>query len=156
LEEQAAFGISGPLELSSDLLTRGPAGSVKLLAVAAPGHPLALIQGPVSTAMARDHIQLVLTDRSKLTEGRDFGVLSVKSWRLADLGAKHALLLAGLGWGNMPKPMINEDLRRGRLVALKVETPGELIYPFHTVYRSDVPPGPGASWLMERLALVGA
>mgnify|MGYP002141590272 CR=1 FL=1 len=80
--------------------------------------------------------------RSTLTEGRDFGVLSVKSWRLADLGAKHALLLAGLGWGNMPKPMINEDLKRGRLVALKVETPVELTYPFHTVYRSDTPPGP--------------
>ena len=103
--------------------------------------------------MTRDHIQLVLTDRSKLTEGHDFGVVSVKSWRLADLGAKHALLLAGLGWGNMPKPMINEDLKRGRLVALKVETPSELSYPFHTVYRSDAPPGPGASWLMERLAM---
>jgi len=156
LEGQAAFGISGPLELANDLLTRGPAGSVKLLAVAAPDHPLALIQGPISTAMARDHVQLVLTDRSTLTQGRDFGVLSVKSWRLADLGAKHALLLAGLGWGNMPKPMVNEDLKRGRLVALKVETPSELIYPLHSVYRSDMPPGPGASWLMERLALLGA
>ena len=156
LEGQASFGISGPLEMGSDLLTRGPAGSVKLLAVAAPGHPLALMQGPISTAMARDHIQLVLTDRSLLTRGRDFGVVSVKSWRLADLGAKHALLLAGLGWGNMPKPMVNEDLKRGRLVALKVETPSELIYPLHSVYRSDMPPGPGASWLMERLALLGA
>ena len=37
LEGAAAFGVSGPLELASDLLTRGPAGSVKLLAVAAPG-----------------------------------------------------------------------------------------------------------------------
>jgi DNA-binding transcriptional LysR family regulator len=156
LEKEAAFGISGPLELANDVFVRGPAGSVKLLAVAAPDHPLAQIQGPISAAMARDHIQLVLTDRSRLTEGRDFGVLSVKSWRLADLGAKHALLLAGLGWGNMPKPMINEDLKRGRLVALKVEAPGEIVYPFHTVHRSDTPPGPGAAWLMERLALAGA
>jgi hypothetical protein len=29
-------------------------------------------------------------------------VVGTKSWRLADLGAKHALLLAGVGWGNMP------------------------------------------------------
>jgi DNA-binding transcriptional LysR family regulator len=153
LEGAAAFGISGPLDLASDLLTRGAAGSVKLLAVAAPDHPLALAPGPVSAAMARDHIQLVLTDRSNLTQGRDFGVMAVKSWRLADLGAKHALLLAGMGWGNMPKPMVNDDLKRGRLVALKIEMPGELSYPFHTVYRSDTPPGPAASWLMERLAL---
>src|SRR5476649_1833327 len=147
----AAFGVSGPLELASDLLTRGPAGSVKLVPVAAPDHPLALIPGLVSAGIARDHIQLVLTDRSALTEGRDFGVVAVKSWRLADLGAKHALLLAGMGWGNMPKPMVSEDLKRGRLVELKIETP-ELTYPFHTVYRSDTPPGPAASWLMERLA----
>jgi DNA-binding transcriptional LysR family regulator len=140
------------LELASDLLVRGPAGSVKLVPVAAPSHPLSLIEGSVSTAHARDHIQLVLTDRSTLTQGRDFGVLPLRSWRLADLGAKHALLLAGMGWGNMPKPMVNEDLKRGRLVELKIETPGEPAYPLHTVYRNDTPPGPAASWLMERLA----
>jgi DNA-binding transcriptional LysR family regulator len=154
LQGAAVFGVSGPLELSNDLLTRGPAGSVKMLAVAAPDHPLAHVTGRVSAAAARDHIQLVLTDRSRLTEGRDFGVVAVKSWRLADLGAKHALLLAGMGWGNMPRPVVNEDLKRGRLVELKIETPSELLYPFHTVYRSDTPPGPAASWLMERLAMI--
>lgn len=152
MDGNAAFGVSGPLELATDLLTRGPAGSVKLLAVAAPDHVLARISGTISAALARDHIQLVLTDRSSLTADRDFGVVSVKTWRLADLGAKHALLLAGVGWGNMPKPMVSEDLKRGRLVELQIETPNALIYPFHTVYRSDTPPGPAASWLMERLA----
>jgi DNA-binding transcriptional LysR family regulator len=152
MEGTAAFGVSGPLERATDLLTRGPAGSVKLLPVAAPDHPLAQMPGPISAASARDHVQLVMTDRSTLTQGRDFGVVSVRSWRLADLGAKHALLLAGMGWGNMPKPMVNDDLKRGRLVELKIETHAEAIYPFHTVYRRDTPPGPAASWLMERLA----
>lgn len=152
LEATAAFGLSGPLELASDLLIRGPAGSVKLIPVAAPGHPLAQMGGPISGTIARDHIQLVLTDRSKLTADRDFGVLAVKSWRLADLGAKHALLLAGLGWGNMPKPMVNDDLKRGRLMELPIETSDDQLYRFHTVRRSDTPPGPAAAWLMERLA----
>jgi DNA-binding transcriptional LysR family regulator len=152
MEGSAAFGVSGPLEIASDLLVRGPAGSVKLVPVAAPMHPLAQMQAPIAAQAARDHIQLVLTDRSTLTQGRDFGVLSVRSWRLADLGAKHALLLAGMGWGNMPKPMVNEDLKRGRLVELSIEMPGEAVYPFHTVYRNDAPPGPAAGWLMERLA----
>jgi len=153
LSGSAVFGISGPLELANDLLTRGPAGAVKMIAVAAPTHPLAQVAGPIGQALARDHIQLVLTDRSQLTAGRDFGVLSVKSWRLADLGAKHALLLAGLGWGNMPKPMVNDDIKRGRLVELQIESPGEMHYPLHSVHRSDTPPGPAASWLMERLAM---
>jgi len=153
LSGSAVFGISGPLELANDLLTRAPAGAVKMIAVAAPTHPLAQVARPIGQALARDHIQLVLTDRSQLTAGRDFGVLSVKSWRLADLGAKHALLLSGLGWGNMPKPMINDDIKRGRLVELEIEAPGEMHYPFHSVHRSDTPPGPAASWLMERLAM---
>jgi DNA-binding transcriptional LysR family regulator len=152
LEGAAVFGISGPLEMTSDLLTRGPCGSVKLVAVAAPGHPLAGLGVAVSAALARDHVQLVLSDRSQLTAGRDFGVVSVKTWRLADMGAKHALLLAGLGWGNMPKPMVSDDIKRGRLMELEIETSDTQAYPFHTVYRSDKPPGPAASWLMERLA----
>ena len=152
IEGAAAFGISGPLEMASDVLARGPAGSVHLLPVAAPAHPLAQMPGIISASAARDHIQLVLTDRSQLTADRDFDVLAVKSWRLADLGAKHALLLAGLGWGNMPEPVVHEDLKHGRLVALKIETPGDLIYRFHSVHRSDAPPGPAASWLMARLA----
>ena len=149
---RAAFGVSGPLELANDLLVRGPAGSVKMVTVAAPDHPLAHLGGVVGPNLTRDYIQLVLTDRSELTKGRDFGVLSVKSWRLADLGAKHALLLAGMGWGHMPKPMVNDDIRRGRLVVLNIEMPDDLAYSFHTVYRSDTPPGPAAYWLMERLA----
>jgi len=47
MEGTAAFGISGPLELASDLLVRGPAGSVKLVPVAAPAHPL-LLRLPVA------------------------------------------------------------------------------------------------------------
>ena len=59
---------------------------------------------------ARNYIQLVLTDRSPLTEGRDFGVMSSRTWRLADLGAKHALLLEGIGWGNMPREMVQDRI----------------------------------------------
>jgi hypothetical protein len=63
-----------------------------------PFHPLARL-GTQTPGAARNHSQLVLTDRSKLTEGQDFGVISMKSWRLADLGAKHALLLGGCRLG---------------------------------------------------------
>lgn len=152
LDGDAMFGLSGPLELANDLLVRGPAGSVKLIPVAHPDHPLAGL-GKVGEAEARDHVQLVLADRSALTEGRDFGVLAVKTWRLADLGAKHALLLAGLGWGSMPKPIVSDDLKRGRLVSLAIDAWDNARIHFHTIHRRDTPPGPAASWLMERLAM---
>jgi len=152
LNGAAMFGLSGPLEISNDLLVRGPAGSVKLIPVAHPGHPLAGVE-KVTSAEARDHVQLVLTDRSSLTQDRDFSVVAVKSWRLADLGAKHALLLSGLGWGSMPKPMVSDDIKRGRLVRLSIDAWDNAQYRFHTIHRRDTPPGPAASWLMERLAI---
>jgi len=152
LDRDALFGLSGPLELANDLLVHSSAGAVKLIPVAHPDHPLAKI-GKVTSALARDHVQLVLTDRSLLTAGRDLGVVAVKSWRLADLGAKHALLLAGLSWGSMPKPMVSDDIKRGRLVRLSLDAWDDTQYRFHTVHRSDTPLGPAASWLMERLAM---
>jgi DNA-binding transcriptional LysR family regulator len=152
LDRSAAFGLSGPLEMANDLLIRGAAGAVKLIPVAHPDHPLAQMSR-VTSVEAREHIQLVLTDRSPLTADRDLGVISVKSWRLADLGAKHALLLAGLGWGSMPKPMVSDDIKRGRLVRLSIDAWDDALYQFHTVHRSDTPLGPAASWLMEQLAM---
>lgn len=76
-------------------LQRRPAGDFELTPVAAPGHPLALSAGVLDEDALRDHIQLVLTDRSALTAGRDYGVAALRTWRIADLGAKHAMLLAG-------------------------------------------------------------
>ena len=94
----------------------------------------------------------MLTDRSALTEGQDFGVLALRTWRLGDLGAKHALLLAGLGWGNMPAEMVADDLAAGRLVRLELPKRPEHRYPIALIHRTDTPPGPAGAWLAERLA----
>jgi DNA-binding transcriptional LysR family regulator len=98
----------------------------------------------------RELTQLVLSDRSHLTKDKDFAVLSNRTWRLADLGAKHMLLREGIGWGNMPTPMVQEDLDSGRLVKLKIPEYERGDYTFDVIYRTDAPPGPAAKWLIER------
>jgi DNA-binding transcriptional LysR family regulator len=92
----------------------------------------------------------VLSDRSELTKSVDFAVVSPRTWRLSDLGAKLLLLRAGIGWGNMPLPMVQEDLDSGSLVRL--DPPGALAFTYRleAIYRSDSPPGPAGSWLIER------
>jgi hypothetical protein len=40
-------------------------------------------------------------------------VFRQETWRLTDLGAKHALLVAGSGWGFTPEPAVHEDLAAG-------------------------------------------
>ena len=113
LDRHAVLGVSGPLAAEKDEIERVAVGSVEMIPVAAPDHPLARLE-KLTPGAGRDHIQLVLTDRSPLTEGRDFGVLSRRTWRLADLSAKHALLREGVGWGNMPFAMVESDLGLGR------------------------------------------
>ncbi len=149
LSGEAVFGIAGPLHFDDARFTRFDAGGVRMLPVAAPGHPLAA--GPQPPGAARAHVQLVLTDRSKATEGQDFGVVAPNSWRLADLGAKHALLRAGLGWGNMPEAMVADDLAAGRLVMLDLADWHGTDYRMQVIHRPDAPPGPAARWLIERL-----
>lgn len=149
LEGRANLGISGPLAAGIEGLDRRAAGTLALVPVAAPDHPLARMD-PIPPGAAREHIQLVLTDRSPLTEGRDFSVISPRTWRLGDLGAKHALLREGIGWGNMPLPMIANDLAAGALVRLALpEQPGGS-YGFTGIWRRDLPPGPAATWLLEQ------
>ncbi len=98
----------------------------------------------------------MLTDRSTLTEGRDFGVVSRRSWRLADLSAKHALLREGIGWGNMPSAMVEADLASGALVRLAMPDNPAISYRLSAIYRRDRPPGPAASWLLRRFIASGA
>jgi DNA-binding transcriptional LysR family regulator len=100
-------------------LKRFPLLTIHLIPVVAPDHPLAAIEGPIDTSVLHRHVQLVLTDRSSLTAGRDYGVLSGRAWRLADLGAKHSMLLAGLGWGNMPSHLVQNDIAQGRLKVIR-------------------------------------
>jgi DNA-binding transcriptional LysR family regulator len=128
--------------------------SVQLLPVVSRDHPLAKPKGLIPTDVMRQHVQLVLTDRSALTEGRDYGVLSPQTWRLADLGTKHAMLLAGLGWGSMPKHLVADDIRSGRL---KVIRPFEFKdqnteLAMGAVYLAQRPLGPAAQWMMNHLA----
>ena len=153
LEGKAIIGISGPLASEAEGIDCLGAGSVRMVPVAAPDHPLAR-DGPLRPGAAREHIQLVLTDRSPLTEGRDFSVASPRTWRLADLGAKHALLREGIGWGNMPLPMIADDLAAGRLVRLAMPDHPGGTYRLGAIWRRDRPPGPAASWLLQQFAAV--
>jgi DNA-binding transcriptional LysR family regulator len=154
LEGKAVLGISGPLAAGVEGIENVAAGAVPMVPVAAPDHPLARMK-PITAGAGRDHVQLVLTDRSPLSEGRDYSVLSPHTWRLADLGAKHALLREGIGWGNMPLPLIEPDLAAGTLQRLMMpDDPGGM-YRFGAIWRRDAPPGPAATWLREQFITRG-
>ena len=149
LDGTAQLGIGGPVIADDPAFDRLSAGSVELIPVATPDHPLAQMSKPAAGA-ARTYTQLVLTDRSPLTSGRDFGVMGSRTWRLADLGAKHALLLEGIGWGNMPRDMVQADIDHGKLVELDLPDYRAGNYALSALWRRDTPPGPATRWLLDR------
>src|SRR6202162_338744 len=153
LDGRCSFGVVGSLPIAPDSMTVERLQGVDMAMVAARQHPLALLNGVVPKAELAKHVQLVLTDRSELTVGREFGVMSPLTWRLGDLFAKHAFLLKGLGWGGMPLRAVKRGLLEVRLVKLSIEDLAEegLILPMSAVYLTAKPPGPAGRWLIERL-----
>lgn len=145
LEEDCQLGVAAMLlpESPTPLETQR-VGGVDFVAVAAPGHPLAAVQGPLSLELLRRHIQIVLEDRSHLSSDQQVGVVGANVWRIGGQGAKHGLLRGGFGWGSMPLHMVGEDLREGRLVQLHPAHWGDPCQqlPLYLIYPSDHPPGP--------------
>jgi len=152
LDGHCHIGVGGWMAAGVGAIDRLAVGHVQLIPVASPSHALAQLPGPIASLVAREHIQLVLSDRSTLTEGQDFGVLGLRNWRLGDLGSKHALLRAGLGWGNMPQTMVREDIRAGRLIELPLAVDKGEEYPIYLIQRTDAAPGQAGKWLTERFA----
>jgi DNA-binding transcriptional LysR family regulator len=102
LDGRCSVGIIGPLPEIPNTLTSERFSEISFLMVAARDHPLTLHKGKIPKEALSKHNQIVLTDRSDLSAGRELGVMSPTTSRLADLFAKHHFILNGLGWGGMP------------------------------------------------------
>ncbi|OUM03975.1 LysR family transcriptional regulator [Variovorax sp. JS1663] len=151
--DSCRIGIIGTLPLVPEGFAAEKLLDVPMVTVAAPIHQLAAGRRVIPQRELEQHVQLVLADRSSLSEGRNFGVLSPLTWRLADLGAKHAFLRAGFGWGHMPLAMVRDDLASGQLVQLEIEAFRPQMQPLamFAVYRREAPPGPAGRWFLDQL-----
>ena len=97
-------------------------------------------------------VQIVLTDRSEATIGRDYAVHSGRTWRVSDLECKRALLLAGLGWGYMPEHRVAADLAEGRLRRLHIDGLRDRnSVAVIVIRRRDRLLGPASRWMLDRL-----
>lgn len=146
------LGIGTPIIRRPPGLDGLPLGAVGMVGVAAAGHPLAQVERPARVAFT-EAVQIVLTDRSTLTDGLDQAVLPGRQWRVADLGTKHDLLREGFGFGGVPAWLVREDLASGRLVEIQPE--GWLgrrpDYALSAFWRRGEPLGTAGTWLLREL-----
>ncbi|CAB3658647.1 HTH-type transcriptional regulator YhaJ [Achromobacter mucicolens] len=136
-------------------------GAVQMVAVVGASHPLAQdarAGQALAAADLADHLQIVQSDPSALSEGRDFAVLSPQTCRVSGQDTKHALILSGLGWGRLPLWQVARDLAEGRLLRVPAASLGrdsQIAMETYLAHRIDRPLGPAARALAAALQ-VGA
>jgi DNA-binding transcriptional LysR family regulator len=145
----ARIGIGGVFHMDLTGFRHIDIAGVQMIPVAAPGHPLALAC-LAAQPRARDFVQIVLSEQP-WGESRDYAVVSLNTWRVGDLTAKHRLILGGIGWGGLPEPMVRADIESGKLVRLSLIDWRGGEYFMKVVHQADSPPGPAGRWLIERL-----
>ncbi|SEA85478.1 LysR family transcriptional regulator [Paraburkholderia sartisoli] len=153
LDGRCSLGILPPLPQAFPSLVSERLGELPVVAVASACHPLASVGHRIPRHELARHVQLVLTDRSDLTAGRDFGVASASTWRLADLSTKYAFLKDCVGWGGMPLHMVEKDIAAGTLVVLDVDDmpPSGWMLTMSVYHQPSQPPGPAGKWFVDHL-----
>jgi DNA-binding transcriptional LysR family regulator len=161
-EGSATLGVATPAAARMEGLEKVALAPIRMLPVVSPQHPLAKRRGRLPTRLFADAIQIVLSEGGLGPDARDQpaaadqAVLSPRTWRVGSLEAKHQLLRAGLGWGNLPEHLVRDDLKRRKLVALRPEAWGEHEHTLvlSAIYRSDAVFGPAQRWLLDQLRVV--
>lgn len=132
-------------------------GAIQMVAVVGASHPLAQTARAgraLTAADLADHLQIVQSDPSSLSEGRDFAVLSPQTCRVSGQDTKHALILSGLGWGRLPLWQVERDLAEGRLLRVPTASLGrdsQVTTETYLAHRIDRPLGPAARALAAAL-----
>lgn len=134
---------------------RQSCGASRIIAVSAPGHPLAAVPGRLTDGEMRAHMQIVTAGRTAPLSGRNYAVQALNHWQTDDLESKLRLIRAGVGWGGLPEHMVAADIASGTLVALDPERWDGLDHMpelnIVLVHPQDRPLGPAGRWLFDRL-----
>src|SRR6266436_1660916 len=90
---------------------------VRVVPVVAPGFLRFPISRAITPERMRDYVQCVIRDTARHSPPRDYFVVeAARSWTVSDQLMKRELILQGMGWGHMPKYLVEQDLRHKRLI----------------------------------------
>lgn len=129
---------------------------IDLVAVAAPDHPLAKLPANISPDAMRDHLQIVVSHPKLTRDTHSYGIIGANQWSVSEVRLRYSLIMAGIGWGSMPRPMIEAEVARGELVILHpAQWDASNRMPCLTALiakRKDKAMGPAATFLMNDIS----
>lgn len=90
---------------------------VQVLPVVSPGFLRCPVSRSITPEQMRDYVQCVIRDTARHSPARDYYVVEgARSWTVSDQLMKRELILQGMGWGHMPRYLVEQDLREKRLL----------------------------------------
>ena len=127
-------------------------GNVPFLFVTAPHHPLAIEPEPLSEEIIIKHRAVVAADTSRGLKSRTAGTVfkGQRKMTVPTLNLKRNAYLNGLGVGTLPRYMVEEDIREGRLVSKSTEM--DLPNPPFFVAIRKKQKGKALQWFYEKLS----
>lgn len=125
-------------------------GKVPFVPVVAPG----FLPFPVSRSIAphkmRDFTQCVVRDTARHSATRDYFMIEgAHQCTVADQLMKKEIILQGMGWGHMPRFLVEQELKEGRLLSIGGRYLPGSVEELVVARRSDRPHGPVANRLWE-------
>ncbi|KAB7631939.1 LysR family transcriptional regulator [Stenotrophomonas rhizophila] len=101
-----------------------PMGVVRFVFAVAPSHPLAAASEPLGRESLAAHCAIAVADSARRLLPRTVGLLmGQETVTVPDMVSKFRLQCAGLGFGFLPEPYVQQAVRDGRLVIKQVEEP---------------------------------
>jgi DNA-binding transcriptional LysR family regulator len=124
--------------------------TVKVVPVVAPNFLKFPISKSITPEHMRDYVQCVIRDSARHSLPRDYYLVEgAQSWTVGDQLMKRELILQGMGWGHMPRYMIEQDLRERRLLSIAGKHfPGSQV-DLVAARRREAPHGPIANRLWQ-------
>jgi DNA-binding transcriptional LysR family regulator len=124
--------------------------AVKLVPVVAPNFLRFPISRAITPEQMRDYVQCVIRDTARHRAPRDYYLLEgTRSWTVSDQLMKRELILQGMGWGHMPRYLVERDLRARRLLPISGRHFRGGQIELVAARRRDVPHGPIADRLWQ-------
>jgi DNA-binding transcriptional LysR family regulator len=124
--------------------------TVKIVPVVAPHFLRFPISRSITSEQMRDYVQCVIRDTARHSEPRDYYLVEgARSWTVSDQLMKKELILQGMGWGHMPRYLVEPNFRDGSLLPITGRHLRGGQVDLVAARRRDTPHGPVANRLWQ-------
>ncbi|RLT99210.1 MAG: LysR family transcriptional regulator [Ketobacter sp.] len=148
--------VSGQVDLLvSTVVPQGFVGAplmrLEFICVSSPQHPLQAMDRPVTLQDLKLHRQMVTRDSGPQRRFSAPWLEAEQRWTVSNLSTSIRAIKGGLGFAWVPRLQIEEELRLGTLVPVKMEDGGRRYGELYLVYKDKDAAGPATRYLAELL-----